>query len=148
MSVIRTEALAGLNDLIAACREAAGTYRLAAEKLQGTSMGRDCQDRAAQRDASADRLTEVVIAQDDVPNSASGEKALVESAVITLKSVVGFDEAAVVLENCEAKDKQLDDAANAVLSELAAPELRNVVSTLRADVAKALEGLKQTKPEA
>ncbi|WP_179954319.1 DUF2383 domain-containing protein [Denitrobaculum tricleocarpae] len=137
-----------MNDLIAACREAAGTYRLAAEKLQGTSIGRDCQDHAARRDFSADKLTEFVIAQDDVPNSASGEKALVESAVITLKSAVGFDEAAVVLENCAAKEKQLDDTANVVLSVLAAPELRNVVLTLRTDVAKALESLEQAKPEA
>ena len=141
MSLLRSEALASLNDLITACREAADAYRLAAEKLQGTAVGQECIAAARRRDVAADAFAELVIMQDDVPNAPSGEKTLIESAVTSLKSAVGFDKSTLALENCRTKEQQLYETAHSVLRQITLREAWEKILTLESDVTKALENL-------
>ena len=141
MSILRSDDQIALNDLIVACREAANGHRTAAELLSDDALAQQLEEIARDREAMAERLAEIVIEADDVPDAPSAEKELLGSAAMRLKSVINEDEIRTVLDDCKQKEQKVVEAAEALLATGPEGALRHDVEALKADASSRLDRL-------
>ena len=141
MSILRSDEQIALNELIVACREAANGHRTAAELLSQDALAQQLEELAQDRETMADKLAELVLEGDDIPDAPSAEKELLESAVARLKSVISDDEARQALEDCKLKERKVFEAAEALLAIGPEGALRDDVEALKSDASARLDRL-------
>ena len=143
MSIIRDEFLVALNDLIVALREAVHCHATAAEAVSNAALADALRELSRDREASADRLADVMTAKGDIPNVPADEQQLVKSAVIRLKSALSDNEILQALRDCQAAEDRLIEAADATIEQTTDPTLNEQVQALRRDTLDRVSGLRQ-----
>ena len=143
MSILRSDEQIALNELIVACREAANGHRTAADLVSQEALVQQLREVARDREAMAEKLAELVLEEDDIPDAPSAEKELLESAVARLKLVISDDEVLQALEDCKLKERKVVEAAEALLATGPEDALRQDVEALKADASQRLAHVEQ-----
>lgn len=142
MTLLRNAYLVALNETIVACREAGQYHAQAAESAPLEDLGRALRELSQDREKAADELAEFVIAEEDIPNTSSDEKVLLQAAATRLKLAVGAA-TQQLLEDCGAKEESLVEAADELLEQDIGDDLRRLVSALREDAGSRVDWLKK-----
>lgn len=141
MDILRNDYLVALNDLVLACRNAANSHSNCAMIAGDTTLGKALSSLCQERTRVSDELAEVVIAENDVPMAPSGEKDVIEKAVLQAKAVLGDSPTEDALKECRAREEEIVAAARKLLEFELDGSLRARVKALSLDATERLTEL-------
>jgi hypothetical protein len=138
MDILRSDYLVTLNDLVLACRNAASSHARYAEIAGDTTLGKSLSALSRERTRMSDELAKVVIAEDDVPRTPTGEKELIKKAVVQAKAVLVASPTEEALNDCKTKEEEIVAAARKLLEFELDSSLRARVKALSLDASERL----------
>ncbi len=141
MSLLRSDSLVALNDLLVACREAASCHRTAADTCPDPDIAKDLAALAQDREDMAENLAETLIAMDDIPNAPNEEKELIEATLTRVKSLLGESEILQLLEDCRTKEQRVAEAADVAVAQKLDKSLQRKIASLRDDATSRMADL-------
>lgn len=145
MSILRDERLVALHDLVAACRESAGSCAAAADALGEDPRAEELRTLAEARNRTADFFGERMIEEEDIPPGPPEERTLLESAVALGKAAVTEEGDEALLEDCRKHEETVLRQAQAGLEAPLRADEKDAAGELAADARRRLEGLLQTQ---
>lgn len=143
MSVLRSEIVIALNDLVSACREAASQHRTAADACGDEALRAALADLSRERSAAIDDISRKVQELGDVPNAPPHEKELFEAAVTRVKAALSEDELTALLEDCEAKELRVAETATTAAAHAGDKALRARLERLGDDAKSRIAALRR-----
>lgn len=143
MSILRSEVVVALNDVIMACREAAIHHETAADACSVEKLQRALEALSRDRRAAFDELSEKVNDLGDAPNAPAHEKELLDSAVTRVKAALSTDEIIALLDGCESKESRIAEAARVTIRHTDDASLRSRLEELRDDATSRIPALRQ-----
>ncbi len=143
MSLLRSEYLVALNDLIVACRDAAACHLRAARLIEDRALADELTALGKDREAIAEQLAAAMLTKDDIPNAPDSEKVLLDAVATRLKSALSRDDTLQLLHDSEVREDAVTEAARALLRRDDEDGLHEKVSALRDDATSRLSRLKQ-----
>lgn len=143
MSILRSDFLVSLNDLIVACREAAIQHWTAADICGDKGLEQEFRRLSQDRNAAFEELASKVTDLGDVPNAPAHEKELLSSVATRVKAALSEDEMSRLFDDCQAKEAQIIESADAVLQFADDESLQARVRELRDDADQRINELRQ-----
>lgn len=144
MSILRSDFLVSLNDLIVACREAATQHWTAADVCGDEDLEQAFRRLSRDRNAAYEELAGKVADLGDVPNAPAHEKELLSSVVTRVKAALSEDEVSRLFDDCQEKEARIVELAGAVLEFADNEALQARLKELRADAADRIDVLRRT----
>jgi uncharacterized protein (TIGR02284 family) len=143
MSVLRSEIVIALNDVVSACREAASQHQTAADACGDEALRGALAALSRERSAAIDEISQKVQELGDVPNAPPHEKELFESAVTRVKAALSDDELTALLDDCQAKELRVAEAAAAAVAHAGDDALRTRLERLGDDAKTRIPALRR-----
>jgi len=143
MSMLRSEIVIALNDVVVACREAASQHQTAAAACGDEALRAALEELSRDRSAAIDEISQKVQDLGDVPNAPPHEKELFETAVTRVKAALSDDELAALLEDCESKELRVAEAAAAAVRHADDGDLRARLERLGDDAESRIPALRR-----
>jgi len=143
MSILRSESIVALNDVIIACREAATQHWTSAEIADNRELEDALRQLSRDRGAAFEDLAREVVDSGDVPNAPAHEKELLSSAVTHVKAALSEDEVARLLDDSDAKEARVVETVRAALGHVEDASLRARLRDLENDAGSRIGELRQ-----